>query len=236
MPTRQIWVCHFLGDFQNDKGFSFGFPFKPTQAGPPEKLRRQIAESSSDRPRIFLEIDEDHSGELDFEEFEKALHIPKVKQRGRKRRNPISQLAVCWVLVVGCWLLGVGCWVLVVGCWLVGVGWLVGGWLVGVGIANMYQLSQRCFSLESGSFLYSTMSWVVGALWRTGSTLRVRRRVLHRQMLDVLGVQANELEAVWYVLDDGDNHLTIKAPRGVTQGQSGLHMDMAGLGPSLLES
>jgi len=59
--------------------------------------------------QIFLEIDEDHSGELDFEEFEKALHIPKVKQ-----------------------------------------------------------------------------------------------------MLDVLGVQANELEAVWYVLDDGDNHLTIK--------------------------
>lgn len=31
-----------------------------------------------------------------------------------------------------------------------------------------------------------------------------------RQMLDVLGVQANELEEVWYVLDDGDNRLTIK--------------------------
>ena len=31
-----------------------------------------------------------------------------------------------------------------------------------------------------------------------------------RQMLDVLGVQANELEEVWYVLDDGDNCLTIK--------------------------
>ena len=29
-------------------------------------------------------------------------------------------------------------------------------------------------------------------------------------MLDVLGVQANELEEVWYVLDDGDNCLTIK--------------------------
>ncbi|CAL1129553.1 unnamed protein product [Cladocopium goreaui] len=31
-----------------------------------------------------------------------------------------------------------------------------------------------------------------------------------RQMLDVLGIQANELEEVWYVLDDGDNCLTIK--------------------------
>ena len=29
-------------------------------------------------------------------------------------------------------------------------------------------------------------------------------------MLDVLGIQANELEEVWYVLDDGDNRLTIK--------------------------
>lgn len=29
-------------------------------------------------------------------------------------------------------------------------------------------------------------------------------------MLDVLGVQANELQEVWYVLDDGDNCLTIK--------------------------
>mmetsp|Transcript_37578 Transcript_37578/g.88346 ORF Transcript_37578/g.88346 Transcript_37578/m.88346 type:complete len:548 (+) Transcript_37578:102-1745(+) len=31
-----------------------------------------------------------------------------------------------------------------------------------------------------------------------------------KQMLDVLDVQANELEEVWYVLDDGDDLLTIK--------------------------
>ena len=31
-----------------------------------------------------------------------------------------------------------------------------------------------------------------------------------RQMLDVLGVQPNELQEVWYVLDDGDNCLNIK--------------------------
>lgn len=72
------WMVVSDGSGSAGSVLEYSSPKKDTTWNLPKKNIPKYAEPPL-QPRIFLEIDKDHSGELSFSEFEGALSIPKVR-------------------------------------------------------------------------------------------------------------------------------------------------------------